>query len=207
MQPESPLSRTQGGEDRGQSVFDYTIGVSLFLVVVLGVLVFVPTAFGSFGGETAGGANDELVAERGADYLAGTALSGPERASTFRAGCLVLFFDGTTSNADVAFEPSECGLEPGEPLPMNLSLSPGQPVNVTVERNVTGDADREILCWNHRSDDPSNVTSIGHGECGTSADDVELRAGSSVADNEQFAAAERYGTVAGTGVYVVVRTW
>lgn len=51
-----------GFTDRGQSVFDFSIGVSLFLVVVISVLVFVPTAFTSFTSDAGGvSAMDSLL--------------------------------------------------------------------------------------------------------------------------------------------------
>jgi len=199
-----------GFTERGQSVFDFSIGVSLFLIVVLGVLVFVPTAFASFTSDAGGGAGDGPAAERAATYLAESALSTEGSPSEFDTGCALLMFTRTTGRADVGVTPDDCGFEPGAALASNASLDTRQvAVNVTIERRKPTDPGRQRLCWDTGAgllDD--RLIPVGDADCDpSSSDDVALTAGADAANNENYAVAERYGRFAGEGVYLVVRTW
>lgn len=191
-----------GFTDRGQSVFDFSIGVSLFLLVVIGVLVFVPTAFGSFGGQTTGGATDGLAAQRGLDHLGGAVFADSGQATAFHAGCTLLFFN-RGSNADIDPSPGECGLDPSTGIERDLGLSANRAVNVTLERDVDGDRERDILCWTQSTD---AVERLDPTTCG-GANDVEFRAGPNATANENYAVAETYGKFDAEGVYLVVRVW
>jgi len=202
--------RWVGFTDRGQSVFDFSIGVSLFLVVVVGVLVFAPTAFTSFTSDAGGGAGDGPAAERAATYLAESALSTEGSSSAFDTDCTLLVFTQTAARSDIGVTPDDCGFERGAALASNASLdAPQVAVNVTIERRKPTDPGRQRLCWDADAglfDD--RLTPVGDAACDpSSSDDVVLTAGASAANNENYAVAERYGRFAGEGVYLVVRTW
>jgi hypothetical protein len=184
-------------DERGQSVYDYAIGVSLFLVVVFGVFAFLPTAFDSVEAGTASGA-DEVAAERTADYLVETAFTNAsaERLDRRpRVSCVVaLYEDGTA-----------CGFGAGTPLAVDAGLTRGRPINVTVETDRdTGTA----LCWDG---DGNRLVPVTSPDCTpSSVDDVSFRnapGGSNAAQNQEFATAVRSAHLGDRDVYVVVRTW
>lgn len=204
MERDSQRRRVGVGR-RAQSVFDFSIGVSLFLIVVIGVLAFVPTAFDSFTAGAGGGAGDGSAAERAADYLAESAL-----APTFDTDCTLLLFTRTTGRSDIAVTPGDCGFEQGTELASNASVDERDiAVNVTVERRKPADPGRERLCWNADAglfDD--RLTSVGNADCDpSSSEDVALTAGASAANNGNYAVAERFGRLGEEGVYLVVRVW
>ncbi|MFB6139045.1 MAG: hypothetical protein ABEJ26_01260 [Halosimplex sp.] len=198
-----------GFTERGQSVFDFSIGVSLFLIVVLGVLVFVPTAFGSFTSGGGGGVGDGLAADQAADYLTESAFATDSSPSKLDSDCVLVFFTGTKDRSDVAAEPADCGFERGVDLASNASLDANRlSVNVTIERRRPTDPGRKRLCWDADAElsDPRLIP-VSDPDCGSSPDDVRLTAGPSAANNENYATAERYARFAEEGVYLVVRVW
>jgi hypothetical protein len=199
-----------GVGDRGQSVFDFSIGVSLFLIVVLGVLVFVPTAFPSFTADAGGGAGDGLAADRAATYLTESALGSDRASAGFDTDCTLLFFTGSTDHPDIAVEPGDCGLERAVPLASNASVEPDQlTVNVTIERRKPDDPGRQRLCWNADAGlTGDRLVPTGDSDCApSSSDDIDLTAGPSAKNNQNYAIAERYGYFVEEGVYLVVRAW
>lgn len=195
-----------GTDQRGQSVFDYAIGVSVFLVVVFGVLVFVPTAFGSFGGGNPAGAGDGIAADRALDHLTGTILDAGGPRGGLDTGCTVLFFSEDPTHPDVDVSPSECELDGPRSgtLAGRLGLPETAGVNVTVQTDFG--SGREVTCWDV---DDGGVVSAEAAACGDNpaGDDVQFSAGPRPVDNPDFASAAQYETVAGTDVYVVVRVW
>jgi hypothetical protein len=182
--------------DRGQSVYDYAIGVSLFLVVVFGVFAFLPTALDSVEAGAASSA-DEVAAERTADYLTETAFANASAERTDRRprlSCVIALYNGTG-----------CGFERTKPLAVDVGLSRERPVNVTVETDRdTGTA----VCWNG---DDNRLVPVTSSDCTPSSDeDVSFRnasGGSSAVQNEEFATAVRSIHLGDRDVYVVVRTW
>ncbi|WP_436908100.1 DUF7287 family protein [Halosimplex marinum] len=198
-----------GVGDRGQSVFDFSIGVSLFLIVVLGVLVFVPTAFGSFTSGAGGGAGDGLAADRAATYLSESALSDSSASDGLDTDCTLLFFTGRMDDPDLAATPSDCGLEQAASLASNTSLDASRRgVNVTVERRKPTDPGRKQLCWNTDGGlGASPLVPVDNPACDPTATDIRLTAGPSAANNQEYATAERYVSLGREGVYLVVRVW
>lgn len=187
-------SQSVGSDERAQSVFDFTIGVSLFLVVVTAVFVFVPTAFGAVD-DSGVTYDDGLAAERAVDYLAGTAFQNgttrSARPATFDVTCVVAFFNDT----------GDCGFERDNDLATDAGLPPGRPLNVTVEPRA---GNGTHLCWDA---DTGTVVKTGSSNCTPATEaDVPLHDGST-ASGEAFASATRYGRLANRSVYVVVRTW
>jgi hypothetical protein len=177
-----------GVGDRGQSVFDFSIGVSLFLVVVLAVLVFVPTAFGSLSDDAGIDSEDTLAAERVADYLVETALDRSAASPGLDPICVLTYFgDGT-----------ECSFASDDSFAADSARAETQPLNVTIEADVTGGDAREILCYQGGSLVPA-------ASCGTG--DTRLTAGPSELRNRNYVAATRLAQLQGRDVFVVVRTW
>jgi hypothetical protein len=177
-----------GLTDRAQSVLDFAVGVSLFLIVVVGVFAFIPTAFGAVSDDGGADGEDAVAAERVADYLVETALASSDASVELDRFCTLAYFE----DAD------RCGFESGNTLAADSALAETQPLNVTIEGETSdGDDERELLCWTGSGLD--KVASCGTG--------TPLTAGSSAAANENFVAATRVARFDGRTVFVVVRTW
>ena len=74
---------------------DYAIGASLFLLVLVGVFMFLPSVFAPFSGD--GGAS-LVVADRTATKLAGETLTASAaRPTVLSTACTTAFFDATGS--------------------------------------------------------------------------------------------------------------
>lgn len=76
---------------RGQSTLDFSVGVSIFLTVVLFTVAFIPTMFGPFDADTG---TDTTTADRVADRLANDVLAdGPLSPGALNQSCTTGFFD------------------------------------------------------------------------------------------------------------------
>ncbi len=96
---EGNQSRTLRGSDRGQTVLDYGIAVSIFVIALVFVLGTIPGMFAPFTGNS-GGAQ---TADRVAKSLSADVLGAPLRPYVLNATCTVGFFDqlnGGPSAAD-----------------------------------------------------------------------------------------------------------
>jgi len=193
MDSRRPPSRVSGPADRAQSVFDYAIGVSLFIVVVVGVIAFVPVAFSALNDTGGVSSGDELVADRAADNLVESAFVS-STSGHLDPECVAAYFDGT----------SECGFRSGTTLAPDAGVAAHHPINVTVEADINQTNDkREALCWDR---DAGELETVASGACGGSAD-VRLAAGPDPTENENFVTVSRSATLAGEEVYVLVRSW
>lgn len=112
--------------------------------------------------------------------------------------------------SDIGVTPENCGFEQGVGLANNASLNASQiTANVTIERRKPDDPGRQRLCWDADAGlFDERLVPVDDSDCDpSSANDVRLTAGTSAANNENYAVAERYGYLSGEGVYLVVRTW
>lgn len=169
--------------DRGQTGLDFLVGMGVFLLTVGFVVGFVPGMFAPF----TGGQEHPLVADRTVDTLARDALAG-DRPSVLDEACTVAFF-GVDNDAT-------CPYDETVPVRDRLALPSAYDLNVTVERNVTGSADREVLCGT----DDAVVT--------CSSTTTRLAAGESVPRGTSDVVTATRLVYAGTReVAVVVRVW
>jgi hypothetical protein len=75
---------------RGQTTLDFTVGISVFLAVIVFVFAFFPTMFAPFESDTGG---DAAVADRVADRLSADALAeSPADPSVLNDTCTEQFF-------------------------------------------------------------------------------------------------------------------
>lgn len=134
------VGATTGGENkeshgRAQTTLDFAIGTSVFLLVLIAMVQFVPGMLQPFNV----GAQEETVAvDRVSSQLAGGLLGDPANPYTLNTTCTREFFDGNS--------PSFCRYS-GSSLNDRLGLKSRQFANVTLRGNITGTDGADILCW------------------------------------------------------------
>ncbi|MFB6148452.1 MAG: hypothetical protein ABEJ48_02200 [Halobacteriales archaeon] len=167
---------TTDRRDRGQTTIDYAIGAALFLLAVGFVITFVPSMLDPFDA----GQAKPLVADRAASQLAEDTLGRPADPARLNDTAVVEFFD-TSDTVPVADE---------------LGIDDQYEINVTIERNVTGDADPDVLCY--------DGTDIHHSTgCGS-----KLARGPSVpAEYDTVVTARRTVYIDSWDVMLEVRVW
>ena len=121
--------------DRGQSTLDFGLGASLFLLALIGVLVFVSGTMQPF---NEGSRENIGVADRVADSLSEGLLAEAGTPHVLNATCTVEFFDDNS--------PSHCR-HSGTNLTERVGVKHWKLVNVTMQADVTGGPDEETLCW------------------------------------------------------------
>jgi len=110
--------------DRGQTTLDYSVGVSIFLTVVIFTVAFIPSMFGPFDSDTG---NSATTADRVADRLASDVLAVDARSpGVWNESCTEGFFNGTP--------PSGCNYaNDASSLRSVVGVDDVTQVNVTVE--------------------------------------------------------------------------
>ncbi|MFB6300276.1 MAG: hypothetical protein ABEH65_08460 [Halobacteriales archaeon] len=162
--------------DRGQTTIDYAIGVALFLLAVGFVITFLPSMLDPF----EAGQAKPLVADRAASQLAEDTLGRPTEPARLNDSEVVEFFD-TDDSVPIADE---------------LGIDEQYDINVTIKRNVTGDTDPDILCY--------DGTDIHH----TASCSSKLARGPSVpVEYDTVVTARRTVYVDGWDVMLEVRVW
>lgn len=101
--------------DRGQTTLDFSVGVSIFLTVVIFTVAFIPTMFAPFDSDTG---QDATTADRVADRLANDVLAVDARSpGVLNESCAEAFFDSDgnagscRSSTDVASLRSVVGVD------------------------------------------------------------------------------------------------
>ncbi|MEZ3164067.1 hypothetical protein ABNG03_07965 [Halorubrum sp. RMP-47] len=119
--------------DRGQTVLDFVVGMSVFLVTVGFTFAFVPSLLEPY---AVGEGATVIVAERGAARLAESSLAGSGSAATLSHACTFAFFNGTDS--ETASDESDCIWRANaEDLHAELGVDDTRGLNVTVTWNGT----------------------------------------------------------------------
>ena len=128
MSSPTPDTRAVDGRSvaRAQTTIDYTVGVTLFLVVTAFVFAFVPTMFDPFAGEE----GESLVADRAATQLSSDLLSDPATPYALDADCVRDFFEETGDDGI----PTDCGYD-------TRSLADAVGADATVSLNATVERD------------------------------------------------------------------
>lgn len=92
-------------DDRGQTAFDFAVGMGVFLITVGFVLTFVPGVFAPF---TVGSGTDEIVSDRVAATLAEDVLVADlGTRATLDERCTVSLFDGDDTDTGCRFDDTE----------------------------------------------------------------------------------------------------
>jgi hypothetical protein len=167
---------------RGQTTLDFTIGISVFLAVLVFVFAFVPGLLSPF---TASGNDAPALADRTADRLAQGSVGNPENGSIGHPEePYVLNGTDTEDFFDASGEVSE-----------RLDLPAGSSVNVTIEGNLTGGTENDILCWDGSSlSETSCSTTLATGNVPPS-------------DNDATVTSRRVVSIDGEDVNLVVVVW
>jgi len=134
------VSGRDRSRERGQTTLDFALGASLFLLALIGVLVFVSGTMEPF---TQGSQEDIGVADRVADSLAEGLLVDPAEPHVLDATCTVEFFADNS--------PSDCR-HSGSNLTERVGVKNWQLVNVSMQTDLTGGPDEEIVCWDNTDD-------------------------------------------------------
>jgi len=173
--------------DRGQTVLDFAIGMSVFLLVLLFVFLFLPGTVTPF----TQGAQEEIgLTNRVADSLAEGLLGDPARPHVLNATCTVAFFDGNS--------PSHCR-HSGSNLTSRLGVGSHQQVNVTMRADIAGDDERERLCWDDSND---RLVETGSADC-----DTPLMVGSTPPASGTTVTSTRTVRLDETAVTMTVEVW
>lgn len=158
-------------QSRGQTTLDFTIGISVFLGVILFILLFTPGILTPF---TVTGQSESVTVDRTASYLAQDGLSDPAEPYHLDRRCTVAFFD--RDNASVAPGTTDCRYEDA-PLNEQLALSEIRSVNVTIVGNTTDGQELTQLYWDRDERELTNDTGVRL----SIGDDVEQRRASTTA--------------------------
>ncbi len=175
---------------KGQTTLDFTIGISVFLVVLIFVFTFVPGLLTPF---TTTNEQAPALSDRLADKLSQGRLGDPAEPyvlNTTGSNCAVEFFDLDSS------PPTDCRYD-GDELYERLNVKERTNVNVTLEGDIDDDGQNSILCW----DGSSLTESTG---CGG----TDLIVGDSPpVDNDATVTARRVVYMDGEDVTMKVVVW
>ena len=153
--------------DRAQTVLDFVVGMSVFLLAVGFTFAFVPSLLEPY---AVGEGATVIVAERGVARLAESSLADGGSTATLSHACTFAFFGGTDPTSSV--DESDCAwTTDADDLHAELGVDDFRGLNLTITRNET-------------------VESIGP-EGAT----VEMRAGPAPPRGESVSAASRIVTI------------
>jgi len=175
------------GDQRGQTVYDFAVGVSVFLIVIIGVLAFVPSVFG--GTNASVQETDSVTANRVAGFLVEDGFASADRPNELETECIQAFFTDTM----------DCGFGSGNGFAPDLGVEENTGLNVTVEADMDGDPELERLCWDAGT---KTLVTVEDSDCNT-----PYTTGPSANRNSDFTAAKRTAQLRGARVFVVVRVW
>lgn len=177
------------GVGRGQTTLDFTVGVTLFLLVLATIFLFVPGQLQPF---TQGGQEDIVTVNRVADDLSEQALGDPQTPHVLNETCTVEFFTGVG-------DPAGCQYS-GSSLNERIGVADRRSVNVSIRGNpdTGGDQTDDYLCWD-TSDEKLR-------DCG-SGDELLAVGDPAASSGQSSVTARRVVELDGTDVYLVVEMW
>ncbi|WP_332898686.1 DUF7287 family protein [Haladaptatus sp. CMSO5] len=126
--------------ERAQTSMDFLVGMSMFLIIVIFVLSFVPGIIAPFNDNVQ---EDTVTVDRVATQLSKGMLGSNAEPYILNAQCTADFFD-----ASVVGNPNDCNFDPDRnnaSVSERFGLSNTQQLNITIERDTDGDGDREIV--------------------------------------------------------------
>lgn len=173
-------------DPRGQTTLDFTIGVTIFVIVLTGVFLFVPGTLQPF---EQGNQEDIVTVNRVANNLAEQSLGESTSPYVLDGNRTVTFFNGSNLYGQVG-------------------LGDFQFANVTLQASAVGTTgNAEILCWNGTRDPGDRVVAANDSSCDTSDGDTRLAAGNTPAEDRSSVTARRVVELDGRDVFLVVELW
>ncbi|MFB6186532.1 MAG: hypothetical protein ABEI86_06670 [Halobacteriaceae archaeon] len=113
--------------DRGQTSFDFAVGMGLFLITLAFLFTFVPGIFAPF---TVGTGGDEIIADRSADRLAeDLLLSNETQQYRLNTSCTVAFFNTDSDSITCQFSNDASNLH------QVLGIDTFEKINVTIKQD------------------------------------------------------------------------
>ena len=164
-------------DGRAQTVLDFVVGMSVFLVVVGFTFAFVPTLLEPY---AVGDGATVIVAERGTAQLVESSLAGPGSTATLSPVCTHAFFNGT--DGERAASEWDCNWESNaEELHVELGIDEFRGLNLTVTQSGV-------------------VGTVGE-------EDVRMHAGPTPSRSESVSAASRIVDIDGETYRLTLRVW
>lgn len=192
-----PRLSIRGRAARGQTTLDFTAGMSVFLLVLVAVLLFIPGTLQPF---TQGDQDNIVAANRVADELSEGLLGNPASPHVLNTSCTIEFFDGDGSSGNCRFS--------GSDIRSRVGLARSQFVNVSLRGNVTDtQTGKELLCW---SDGGQLVERSQTANCETllaAGQDPPERSGSAVTARRVVTINRSAGSAETVDVALVVEVW
>lgn len=179
---------------RGQTTFDFAVGMSIFLLSLSFVFLFVPGMLAPFGDSTQA---ETPAANRVAEDLVTRTLGDADEPYLLDGACTAEFFNDST--ADCRFD--------GDNTAQRVGVVEWKPVNVTIRGDRSGDGESDVLCWDPGT---SQFVERGDGGCdpGAGDDDVVLSRGAKPSGSGgETVSAHRVALLDGTDVTVEVVMW
>lgn len=181
---------------RAQTTIDFAIGISIFLVVVVYVLAFIPGMLGPF---VESQNQNTIVADRAADQLTQGMLGSAERPFLLGVECTVAFFGGP--------DPGDCRFDTTATPEERLGLvgdPPGTGPNLQVEirGNVSlASGGTDTVCWDADEDDLVEAD-----DCGDPGDTV-FEIGGDPPTQRSVVVSRRVVSIDDRTATVFVRVW
>lgn len=175
---------------RGQTTLDFTVGVAIFIAVILFAFTFVPGILEPF---EIRGEEEPAVSDRVADTLSTDMLGSPEEPNVLDRYCTVAFFNDSLDSSDCSFDNSE-------ELQQRLNLSSFQQANVSI---VNSSAGNEPYCWT--SDTAPDEPSVESNNC--NPDDDVFRIGDNPTTSQDTITARRTVWIGGEVATLRVVIW
>lgn len=200
---------------RAQTTLDFAIGISLFLIVVVYVLTFVPGVFAPFDRAQE---SQTVAVDRVASNLVEGQLTEPDEPYRLNRECTLAFFNQTSDenvDGDDDYAPgSDCRFRDVK-LNERLAVQEFRNVNVTLKGDFNDldnpDDEVEVLCFDVNSDRIIDGGDEGDGEecdIGGSDDDYFLTIGETPPTRSRgVSVARRIVRLEDQTVTVIVRMW
>jgi len=177
---------------RGQTTLDFTIGVTIFVVVLAGVFLFVPGTLQPF---EEGGQENIVTVNRVADQLSEQSLvADPTTPYVLSGDCTEEFFGGPDAAGDCEYT--------GGSLQERVGYGDFQFANISIRGSVDGSDDIEQLCYDSSKSPGSRLESGS--DC---TGDTRLTVGSDIAGVESSVTGRRVVELDSQTVFLVVRLW
>jgi len=185
------MERSESSLRRAQTTLDFTIGITIFLVVLAAVFLFVPGTLQPF---SEGGQENIVSVNRVADDLSEGSLATEGTSHILNGTCTEAFFNST----------NRCGFDSTDVADL-VGLGEFKNANVTIIGNVsTRSGVQEILCYDH-GDAPGSRLASPDPDCGSS--ETRLAIGDDPSVAESSVTARRVVELDGRDIFLVVKVW